>query len=64
MQTIAKARFLFVVGLLVFLMGLLPILKTMGLSFLNAIPSEGMAYNVIIAALGLGALIISISKEW
>ena len=63
MQVKTKARFLFFFGLLVLVIGLLPLVKDR-LIFLNSIPLEGMPYNLVIAFLGLVALIISLSREW
>lgn len=63
MRADLKAKFLFIMGVVVFIIGLLPILNSKGYSFLKGIPLEGVGYNLIIAIIGLAAILISLSRE-
>ena len=63
MQVKTKARFLFFFGLLVLIVGLLPLAKD-NLFFLSGVPLEGTSYSLVVAFLGLIALLVSLSREW
>jgi len=63
MQAVTKARFLFVIGVLVLLAGLLPILRSRGVALLSNIPTEGIVYNLIVVVLGAIAILISLGRE-